>query len=108
MARRMLVPAALAPLIAAICADFQPSAIYLFGSRARNDHRDDSDWDLMVALPNDAPDRLLDPMTGWQLQREVGIPATILTARLKDLAECWEVPNTIGFVVAREGRLLDI
>ena len=104
----MPVPVALAPLTAAIFADLRPSAIYLFGSRARNDHRDDSDWDLVVALPDEAPDSLLDPLRGWKLQRDVGISATILTTRSKDLADCWDVPNTIGFVVAREGRLLDV
>ena len=104
----MPVPAALAPLTAAICAYLHPSAIYLFGSRARNDHQDDSDWDLLVALPDDAPDSLFDPLRSWQLQRDVGIPATILIARSTDLAECWDVPNTLGFVVAREGCLLDV
>lgn len=27
------------------------SVLYLFGSRARGDHRDDSDWDLLALLP---------------------------------------------------------
>ncbi len=59
-------------------------------------HQDDSDWDLLVASPDDAPDGLFDPMRGWQLQRDIGIPATILTVRSTDLAECWDVPNTLG------------
>ena len=59
-------------------------------------HQDDSDWDLLVTLPDDAPDGLFDPMRGWQLQRDIGIPATILTVRSTDLAECWDVPNTLG------------
>ena len=68
----------------------------------------DSDWDLLVAIPDDAPDNLLDPLKVWQLQRDIGIPATILTARSAELAESWGVPNTIGFLVAREGWLLDV
>ena len=31
--------------------------VYLFGSRARGDHREDSDWDLALILPDDAERR---------------------------------------------------
>ena len=37
-----------------------PEEIWLFGSRARETHGPDSDWDLMAVLPNTAPDRQLD------------------------------------------------
>lgn len=33
---------------------YQPDQIWLFGSRARGDARDDSDWDLLVVVPDDA------------------------------------------------------
>ena len=32
--------------------EFQPRSIYLFGSRARGDAREDSDYDLLVLLDN--------------------------------------------------------
>ena len=34
---------------------YQPERIYLFGSKARGDASPDSDYDLMVVVPNDAP-----------------------------------------------------
>ena len=30
----------------------QGSSLYLYGSRARGDHRADSDWDLLALVPN--------------------------------------------------------
>ena len=34
---------------------FQPERIYLFGSKARSDAGPDSDYDLMIVVPDDAP-----------------------------------------------------
>jgi predicted nucleotidyltransferase len=33
---------------------FEPEAeVYLYGSRARNDHNENSDWDLLILLPGE-------------------------------------------------------
>ena len=34
---------------------FRPEEIYLFGSRVRGEDHPDSDYDLMVIVPDDAP-----------------------------------------------------
>ena len=104
----MTVPDDLAILLSAIRARMQPRAIWLFGSRARGDHRPDSDWDLIVALPDDASDDDLDPIVGWTIRHETGVPATILTARESELAESWGCPNTLSYALAREGWRLDV
>jgi predicted nucleotidyltransferase len=101
------VPAEVEPLIEAIRTRFHPDCIWLFGSRARGDNAPDSDWDLIVALPDDAPPELLDPIVGWSIQHELGIPATILSATTSQIAESWGAPNTVGYDLAREGRLID-
>jgi HEPN domain-containing protein/predicted nucleotidyltransferase len=49
-------------LVQRLVHEFQPVYIYLFGSRARGDETDDSDYDFMVILPDSAPDKLLS----WQ------------------------------------------
>lgn len=64
IARRADGPDALRPLVARIVRDAAPLDIWLFGSRARGDARADSDWDLLVVLPDDAEDDLLDPVFG--------------------------------------------
>lgn len=95
-------------LLVAIQSRLSPRAVWLFGSRARGDHRPDSDWDLVVALPDDAPEADLDPILGWSIRQDAGVPATILTARESELSESWGCPNTLGYALAREGRRVDV
>ena len=100
------VPTEIKPLIDEIKARLRPEAVWLFGSRARGDNRPDSDWDILVALPDDADPKLLDPLVGWTIQHELGIPATILSTTSSALTESWGARNTLGYVIARDGRLL--
>src|SRR5208337_4892169 len=44
-----------------IVALVRPEAVLLFGSRARDDSDDASDWDLFVVLPDDAPPGIARP-----------------------------------------------
>ncbi|UHC16924.1 hypothetical protein LRS73_03100 [Methylobacterium currus] len=104
IARRADVPEALKPLVSRIVRDAAPLDIRPFGSRTRGEARADSDRDL---LPDDADDALLDPVFGWRLQRDSGIRADVLTATWGDLDAVWDVPNTIGSVLAREGIRLN-
>jgi len=101
-------PKELKPLVDALCAELKPSSVWLFGSRARGDNRADSDWDLLVALPDNAPKSYHDPLIGWTLQRQLHIPATIVTTTTSDLIESWGSLNTLGYDLAREGRLLHV
>lgn len=103
---RIPVPREVEPLIDAIKARMRPESIWLFGSRARGDLRPDSDWDLLVAVPDDADPELLDPLVGWSIQQEFGIPATILSTTAGELRDSWGAVNTLGHDLAREGRLI--
>jgi hypothetical protein len=46
---------ALARIVERLVAAYQPERIYLFGSKARGDDGPDSDFDLMVVVPDTAP-----------------------------------------------------
>ncbi|MBZ9738413.1 nucleotidyltransferase domain-containing protein [Mesorhizobium sp. CO1-1-4] len=105
---RLRVPAEIKPLIDEIRVRLNPDSIWLFGSRARGDHRPDSDWDILVALPDDSEADLLDPLIGWSIQHDVGIPATILSTTSSALAASWDSRNTIAYDIARNGRRLDV
>lgn len=37
-------------IVQVIKADLEPSKVYLFGSRARGDHKEDSDYDVVIIL----------------------------------------------------------
>jgi hypothetical protein len=102
------VPAELEALVAALVARASPRAIWLFGSRARGDHRPDSDWDLAIALEDAAPSELFDPLTYWFLPRSLGVKATIVPVSAVDLEESWGQPNTLGYDLARDGKRLNV
>lgn len=98
----------IAPLIDLIRERMAPTAIWLFGSRARESADARSDWDLFVIVADDAPDTLLDPVTAWDLTRQSGARATVVVARVGEAADAWGRPNTLGFDLARDGRRLDV
>src|SRR3712207_1453367 len=111
MRRRPLMepPADLAPLLKAVKEQLRPRQVWLFGSRARGDHRPDSDWDLLAVVPDDAPPEIVsNPVLAWQIARDSGVPSTLLTARESDLRDVWGHVNTLGFDLAREGIRLDV
>ena len=99
----MPAPPELAPLIARVEQRLHSIELWLFGSRARGDHRQDSDWDLLAVLPDDAPEEWTDPLIAWELSRQSAVPATLLSTKRSDLHAIWGLPNTIGYDLAREG-----
>ncbi len=106
--RSQPAPGPLRPLLAALVHRFAPEAVWLFGSRARGDHRLDSDWDLVLALSDDALEEDLDPLAAWLVARGFGVRTTILTVRSGELDDAWGVPNTVGYDLARDGCRLDV
>src|SRR5712692_19734 len=92
-AARAVPPSELRSLLARIEAVYHPLEVWLFGSRARGETHPQSDWDLMVVVSDDAPDELLDPMLGWDLQRDSGVFADIVCARRTDFASDLGIAN---------------
>lgn len=102
------IPPEIAPLVGAVRDAFGATEIWLFGSRARGDFRPDSDWDLVAVLPDDATPEMTDPLSAWRITRQSHVPATLLATKRQDLESIWGLPNTVGFVLSREGvRLVD-
>jgi predicted nucleotidyltransferase len=77
--------------------------VWLFGSRARGDARADSDWDIFLILPDEAPERDLDPATTWRIGRDAGLVADVVADREEDVHAAVDLVNTLAFVVPREG-----
>lgn len=99
--------AALEPLIARLKEHYQPLQIWLFGSRARGAARADSDWDVAAVLPDEARSELFDPSTVWRLLHQDEFGADVVVFAKSEFDEDRSTPNTIPFVIAREGILLD-
>jgi predicted nucleotidyltransferase len=102
--RDIATPAEIRPLVDAIRQRLKPDSIWLFGSRARGDATIASDWDICVALPDDADPALHDPLVGWELQHAFQVPATIVTTSTTELEESWGAVNTLGYELARDAR----
>ncbi|BAI71561.1 DNA polymerase beta domain protein [Azospirillum sp. B510] len=56
----------------------EPEAVYLFGSRARGDFDEDSDYDLLVIVPDDAPKERRSIRYAYASKIGTGIPADVL------------------------------
>lgn len=86
----------------------QADEVWLFGSRARGDHREDSDWDLLAVLPDDSPEELTSPLAAWNITRDHPWPITLLSTSRSELESIWGLPNTLGYDLAREGLRLRV
>jgi len=84
---------------------FPGCSIYLFGSRARRDFSEDSDYDLMVVTENAHENkelRLLKAMIRRKLARN-SIPADIFIQSKKELESNKKVTGHIVREVLKEG-----
>ena len=60
---------------------YHPERVYLFGSVARGDAGPDSDYDLMVVVPDDAPAHLLNSRTATAPSAILVFPVTCSSIR---------------------------
>ena len=90
---------ALADSLVATVSDRIPGlvAVYLFGSRAREDARPDSDIDLAVLTLGN-----LDPVERWKLQEDLAARAH----QNVDLVDLRRASTVMRVQVLRDGRLL--
>ena len=98
-----------AEIAARIGAAFEPDVIVLYGSRARGDHDDDSDIDLLVVVP-DSEHRIRDAaamrcavldieaamdiavVTRADVERWAGVSGTVLDAAMDEGRVVYERP----------------
>lgn len=84
-----------------------PEEVWLFGSRARETHGPDSDWDLMAVLPNTAADRQLDIAAVWADFRELRrMRIEVIPIRRRDFEENRDTLGELAEAVAREGHVV--
>lgn len=91
-------------LLDQLVANWHPRDIWLFGSRARGTAMPDSDWDLLVVVPDDlAPPRFDDPMLVWNVKQGTGARADVLLCRATEFEDDRWTHNTIAYDAAVEG-----
>jgi hypothetical protein len=81
-------------------------AIVLFGSRARGDNDDDSDWDLCVILPDSVECGRFTPVTLWSLVSDLGISIQVVPLRRSVFEAKKTGVNNLSHDIARDGVVL--
>jgi uncharacterized protein len=85
----------------------EPDQVWLFGSRARQTHGPDSDWDVMAILPDSASEDKLDLVNVWRQLRELRrMRVEVFPIRRSDFDEVRHTPGELAEAVAREGRIV--
>jgi predicted nucleotidyltransferase len=85
---------------------YRPERIYLFGSKARGDAGPDSDYDLLVVVPDDAAPERRRSALAYECLWEVGVAADVLVWTRTQFDSRAHLRASLAATVLREGRLL--
>lgn len=98
--------AVLSEIVARLVKAFEPDRIYLFGSRARGTPGPDSDYDVLVIVPDDAPPERRKSHLAYEALRGTGVAADVLVWRCSAFDSRLHLRASFPSTVVREGRLL--
>jgi len=96
----------LAEIVRRLVEVYHPERIYLFGSVARGDAGPDSDFDLMVIVPDDAPGPLRRSGKAYEALWDVGTSGDILVWPRGSFEKLVHLRASLPATILREGRLL--
>lgn len=97
---------ALAEAVRRLVAAYQPERVYLFGSVARGDAGADSDYDLLVVVPDDAPPERRRSRLAYQTLCGTGTAADVLVCTRSYFEDRRLLQASLPGTVLREGRLV--
>jgi len=97
---------ALACIIERLAEAYEPDRIYLFGSKARGDYGPDSDFDLMVVVPDDAPPARKRSRLAYEALRGTGTAADVQVWTCNAFESRLHLLASLPATVMSEGRLL--
>ena len=90
-------------LIRRIVEVWHPEEIRLFGSRARGDFHELSDWDLLVIVPDNAPAEQLDLVWARRAVRDLHVRADIVPVSRSEFESGRRWVGTLAELVDGEG-----
>ncbi len=85
---------------------YRPEAIWLFGSQARSEAGPDSDYDLLMIVPDDADHQHRKADLAYRALRSLGRAFDISIWRRSAFDEQTRSATSLPTTVLREGRLL--
>ena len=96
----------LAELVRRLAEAFEPERIYLFGSKARDETGPDSDYDLLVVVPDESTPERRRSRLAYQALRGTRTAADVLVWTKEAFESRLYLPASLPATVVREGRLL--
>lgn len=96
----------LAEMVRRLVEACQPERMYLFGSVARGDAGPDSDFDILVAEPDDAPPERVRSRLAYRALRGTATGAGVVVWPKSGFERRARVVSSLPAAVAREGLLL--
>jgi predicted nucleotidyltransferase len=96
----------LSEIVGRLIRAYQPERIYLFGSRARGDSGPDSDFDILVVVPDGVPGERRGSRLAYQALRGTGVAADILVWSRAYFESRLHLRASLSSAIASEGRLL--
>ncbi len=96
----------LAEVVHRLLEAYRPEGIYLFGSVARGDAGPDSDYDLLVVVPDDAALERRRSRLAYEVLRGTGIAADVLVCTRSYFEQRRLLRASLPGTVLREGRPL--
>jgi predicted nucleotidyltransferase len=85
---------------------YQPESIYLFGSIARGDGDAESDYDLLIIVPNDAPAERRRSRLAYEVLRGTGTAVDALVCSHDWFFSRVHLRASLPATALREGRQL--
>jgi uncharacterized protein len=100
------VPAPLGEVVRRLVAAYEPERVYLFGSFARGDAGPDSDYDLLLVVPDSAPPDRRRSRLAYEVLWGTGIAADVLVWTRDRFDSRVALRASLPATVLREGKLL--
>ncbi len=106
MGTAVLADPKLAEIVRRLVEAYKPDRIYLFGSRARGDVTPDSDYDLLVVVPETAPPERRRSRLAYEALWGTGTAADVLVWTRQRFESRLHLQASLPATVVREGTLL--
>jgi predicted nucleotidyltransferase len=85
---------------------YEPERIYLFGSWARGDAGPDSDFDILIVVPDNAPPQRRRSRLAYEALWGTGIATDVLVWTHDRFESRLPLKGSLPATVLREGKLL--
>jgi len=96
----------LAEIVERLVKAYHPERIYLFGSKARGDSGQDSDYDLLIVVADDAPIGCRRSRRAYEALRGTGTATDVLVWTHTQFESRLHLRASLPATVMREGKLV--